>query len=51
LTVVATDPQAFTVALPELLYEADLGLRSLQQEGGLEETFLDIVNGAGEDDA
>ena len=51
LTVVATDPQAFTVALPELLYEAGLGLRSLQQEGGLEETFLDIVNGAGEDDA
>lgn len=45
LAVVASDPRAFTDALPGVLYEAGLGIRSLQEEGGLEETFLDIVNG------
>jgi len=48
LTVIAEDPRAFTDALPGVCVEADLGLRTLQQEGGLEETFLDIVDGEGE---
>jgi ABC-2 type transport system ATP-binding protein len=44
LTVVADDPGAFTAAIPGVCHEAGLGLRTLEQKGGLEETFLDIVD-------
>jgi len=44
LTVLADDPRAFAESLPAVLHEAGLGIRSLQEEGGLEETFLDIVD-------
>lgn len=45
LAVVPTDPERFTVTLPTVLSEAGLGLESLQREGGLEERFLESVEG------
>jgi ABC-2 type transport system ATP-binding protein len=45
LTVVPADPETFTIALPTVLSEAGLGLESLQRQGGLEERFLESVEG------
>lgn len=43
LVVTTDDPAAFSVALPQVLSDANLGLYSLDREGGLEERFLDIL--------
>ena len=48
LVVDAEDPAAFAVALPQVLAEAGLGLHSMTREGGLEERFLDMLDGEGE---
>jgi ABC-2 type transport system ATP-binding protein len=45
LAVTTGDPAAFAVALPEVLSEANLGLYSVGRDGGLEERFLDILEG------
>jgi ABC-2 type transport system ATP-binding protein len=48
LMVDAEDPATFAVALPQVLAEAGLGLHSMTREGGLEERFLDMLDGEGE---
>lgn len=48
LVVDAADPAAFTVALPQVLAEAGLGLHSMTREGGLEDRFLDMLDEEGE---
>lgn len=45
LLVTTEDPAAFAVALPKVLSEANMGLYSLGREGGLEDRFLDILEG------
>jgi ABC-2 type transport system ATP-binding protein len=47
LTVWTDDPAAFATALPTVLSEAGLGIRSLQRGGDLEDAFLEMV---GEDE-
>jgi ABC-2 type transport system ATP-binding protein len=48
LVIDTEDPAAFAVALPQVLAEAGLGLHSMTREGGLEERFLDMLDGEGE---
>lgn len=48
LVVTTDDPAAFAVALPQVLSDANLGLYSVGREGGLEERFLDILDGGEE---
>jgi ABC-type multidrug transport system ATPase subunit len=47
LVVTTDDPEAFAVALPRVLSDANLGLYSVDREGGLEERFLDILDDGG----
>jgi ABC-2 type transport system ATP-binding protein len=49
LVVTTDDPEAFAVALPRVLSDANLGLYSVDREGGLEERFLDILDDGGEE--
>lgn len=48
LVVTTDDPEAFALALPRVLSDANLGLYSVDREGGLEERFLDILDDGGE---
>ena len=49
----ATDPIGYTAAVLDAEWSTEAVVEGARNgtEGGLEETFLDIVNGAGEDDA
>ncbi|WP_311170180.1 ABC transporter ATP-binding protein [Halobellus ordinarius] len=49
LVVTTDDPEAFAVALPRVVSDANLGLYSVDREGGLEERFLDILDDGGEE--
>jgi ABC-2 type transport system ATP-binding protein len=48
LVVTTDDPEAFALALPRVLSDANLGLYSVDREDGLEERFLDILDDGGE---
>ena len=48
LVVTTDDPDAFALALPQVLSDATLGLYSVDREDGLEERFLDILDDGGE---
>lgn len=48
LAVATEEPEAFSLALPRVLGDAGLGLRSLSREGGLEERFLELLEEEGE---
>lgn len=48
LIVATGDADAFAVALPRLISEANLGLYALDRVGGLEERFLDILDDGGD---
>ena len=45
LVVTTDDPEGFALALPRILADANLGLYSVDRQGGLEERFLDILDG------
>lgn len=45
LVVTTDDPEDFALALPRILVDANLGLYSVDRQGGLEERFLDILDG------
>lgn len=45
LVVTTDDPEDFALALPRILADANLGLYSVDRQGGLEERFLDILDG------
>ena len=49
LAVTTDDSEAFAVELPRVLSDANLGLYSVDREGGLEERFLDILGDEGEE--
>ena len=48
LLVTTDDPAAFAVGLPQVVSNANLGLFSVDREGGLEERFLDILEEGGD---
>jgi ABC-2 type transport system ATP-binding protein len=43
LVVTTADPETFARTLPQLLSDADLGLYSVDRQGGLEERFLEVL--------
>jgi ABC-2 type transport system ATP-binding protein len=43
LVVATDDPEAFGTELPEVLADANIGLQAMRRDGGLEETFLELV--------
>ena len=43
------DPESFATALPVVLSDAGLGLRSMQLGGGLEDAFLQMIDEEGEE--
>jgi ABC-2 type transport system ATP-binding protein len=47
LVVTAAEPTAFTVALPRVVSDAELGLHSMGRESGLEDRFLDVLDDGG----
>jgi ABC-2 type transport system ATP-binding protein len=49
LVIGTDDPDELAVGLPRLLSDANLGLYSMDRQGGLEERFLDILDGGEEE--
>jgi len=48
LTLLTEDPEAFTADLHSVMADAGITLRSLEQAGGLEEAFLDLIEEGGD---
>jgi len=44
IVVTTDDPEGFALALPRILTDANLGLYSVDRQGGLEERFLDMLD-------
>lgn len=44
VVVTTDDPEGFALALPRILTDANLGLYSVDRQGGLEERFLDMLD-------
>jgi ABC-2 type transport system ATP-binding protein len=47
VVIVTDQPENFTAELQKLMADEGLTLRSLEEEGGLEETFLDLIEEGG----